>query len=130
VETIEQLAQEALRVREEIRETETTEEQRRGFLLLEGAQRVIDQLQNDLDLIEMMRIPIDNAIKIRGEPSGLESIQLEEITGLENLRVPSPEIRSPGIMLTQPEVSRMPGGTSVPNPLFDLITIYNDEESS
>jgi hypothetical protein len=50
VETIEQSAQEALRAREEIRATETTEAQRRGFLLLEGAQRIIDQLQNDPDL--------------------------------------------------------------------------------
>jgi hypothetical protein len=37
VETIEQLSQEALRVREEIREAETTEAQRRGLLLLEGS---------------------------------------------------------------------------------------------
>jgi hypothetical protein len=57
-------------------------------------QRVIDRLENDLELIEMMRIPSDNPIKIRGEPSGLESIQLEEITGLKNPRVPSPKIRS------------------------------------
>jgi hypothetical protein len=38
VETIEKSAQEALRVREEIRAAETTEAQRRGFLLLEGAE--------------------------------------------------------------------------------------------
>jgi hypothetical protein len=37
VKTIEQSAQEALRVREEIRGEETTEAQRRGLLLLEGA---------------------------------------------------------------------------------------------
>jgi hypothetical protein len=58
VETIEKSAQEALRAREEIRVVETTEAQRRGlfltpeahtrgFLLMEEAQRVIDQLQND-----------------------------------------------------------------------------------
>jgi hypothetical protein len=33
---------------------ETTEAQRRGLLLIEGVQRIIDELQNDLDLIEMM----------------------------------------------------------------------------
>jgi hypothetical protein len=58
VEMIEQSAQEALRAREEIRATETTEAQRRGLLLIQGAHRIIDQLKNDLDMIEMMRIPI------------------------------------------------------------------------
>jgi hypothetical protein len=62
VETIEKLAQEALRVQEEIIATETTEAQRRGLLLLEGAQRIIDQLQNDPDLAEMWRIPTDDPI--------------------------------------------------------------------
>jgi hypothetical protein len=75
VETIEQSAQEALRSREEIRAVETTKVQRRelfltpeahtrGFLLMEEEQRVIDQLQNDPDLVEMMRVPTDNPIKI------------------------------------------------------------------
>jgi hypothetical protein len=129
VETIEQSAQEALRVREEIRATETTEAQRRGLLLLEGAQRVIDQLENDPQIIEMMRIPLDDPITIREEPNGSESIQLEEITGLENPRVPSPQIRSSVTIPTQFESPRTPGETGVPNPLFDLITIYDDEES-
>jgi hypothetical protein len=62
VETIEKLAQEALKVQEEIIETETTEAQRRGLLLLEGAQRIIDQLQNDPDLVEMWRVPTDDPI--------------------------------------------------------------------
>jgi hypothetical protein len=35
--TIDQLAQEVLRFREKIKASETTEAQRRGFLLLEGA---------------------------------------------------------------------------------------------
>jgi hypothetical protein len=96
VEIIEKSAQEVLRVREEIRAAKTREAQRRGLLLLEGAQRVIDQLQNYLDLIEMSRIPVDYPIKIRGEPSGLESIQLEEIIGVENPEVPPPQIISPG----------------------------------
>jgi hypothetical protein len=51
VKTIEQSAQEYLRVREEIRVAETTKAQRRGLLLLEGAQRVIDQLENDPQII-------------------------------------------------------------------------------
>jgi hypothetical protein len=66
VETIEQSTLEALGVREEIIAAETIEAQRREFLLLEGAQRVIDQLQNDPELVEMTRIPSDNPIIIRG----------------------------------------------------------------
>jgi hypothetical protein len=129
VETIEKLAQEALRVQEEIRATETTEAQRRGFLSLEGAQRIIDQLQNDHDLVDISRILIDDPITIRGDPSVLEPIQLEEITELENPKVPSKRIISPGGISTQPEISRTPGRTSVPNPFFELITIYDEEES-
>jgi hypothetical protein len=56
-------------------------------------------------------------------------MQLEEITGLENTEVPPPQIRSPGQISTQPEIMRTSGRTSVPNPFFYLITIYDDEES-
>ena len=31
---------------------------------------------------------------------------------------------------TQYEIPRMPSETGVPNPLFDIITIYDEEESS
>jgi hypothetical protein len=31
--------------------------------------------------------------------------------------------------VTQPQIARTSGRTSVPNPLFDLITIYDDEDS-
>jgi hypothetical protein len=129
VKTIEHSTQEALRAREEIRATETTKAQRRGLLLLEGAQRIIDQLKNDLDLIEMTRIPTDDPIESRGEPSGLEPMELKEITGSKNPEVPPPHIISPTDISTQPKIARTSGRTSVPNPLFDLITIYDDEES-
>jgi len=68
--------------------------------------------------------------EIKGEPSGLEPIQLEEITGLENLEFPPPQIRSLGEISTHHEIARTPCRKSAPNPLFDLITIYDDEESS
>jgi hypothetical protein len=125
VETIELSSQKSLRFREEIKATETIEAQRRGFLLLQGVQRIIDQLQNNLDLVEMLRIPMYDPITSGGESSGLEPIQIEEITAPKNSRVPSPQIRSPGTISTQPEVSRTLGGTGVPNPLFDLITIVH-----
>jgi hypothetical protein len=126
VDTIEQSTQEALRAREEIIAEETTDAQRSGSLLLEGAQRIIDQLKNEPDLIEMLSIPTDDPIERRGELSGLEPIQLEEITRTENPKVPPPQIRSLGGISTQPEIVRTPRRTSVPNPLFELITIYDD----
>jgi hypothetical protein len=98
--------------------------------LLEGAHKIIDQLKNNPDMIEMISIPIDDPIKIRGEPIGLEPMQLEEITGLENPEVPPSQIRSPGEISTQPKIMGTLGRTCVPNPLFDLITIYDDKESS
>jgi len=44
---IEKITQESLRVREENREVEATEAQRRGMVLLEESQRVIQRLEND-----------------------------------------------------------------------------------
>jgi hypothetical protein len=64
VEMIEQLAQDALRSREEIRASETTKAHRRGFLLIEGAHRIIDRLKNDPDLIEMTRVLDDDPVEI------------------------------------------------------------------
>jgi hypothetical protein len=57
-------------------------------------------------------------------------MQLEEITGSKNPKVPPTQIGSPGEILTHPEIMRKSGRTSVPNPLFSLITIYGEEESS
>jgi hypothetical protein len=60
---IEQSPQEALRSREEIRASETTEAHRRGLLLIEGVERIIGQLKNDLDLIDMTRILTNDPVK-------------------------------------------------------------------
>jgi hypothetical protein len=65
VETIEESTQETLRVREEIRAIEPTKEKRRWLVLLEGAQRIINQLENNPQLIELMRITLVNPITIR-----------------------------------------------------------------
>jgi hypothetical protein len=77
-----------------------------------------------------MRIPLNDPITIKEDPNGSESIQLEEITSLENPRAPSPQIRASLTIRTQFEIPRTPGETGFPNPLFDLISIYNDEEIS
>jgi len=128
VDIIEQSSQEALRVRKEIRATETTEAQRRGLLFLEGAQIIIDQLQNDPDLVEMSRIPTDDPITSRRDPSGLDPIQLEEIIEPKKPEVQSPQIRASGGISTHPEISRTSSKKSVPHPLFDLITVYDEED--
>jgi len=78
----------------------------------------------------MMKILVDNPIESRREPSNLETMLFEENIGSENPEFPPPQIRSPGDISTQPEIARKLGRKSVPNPLFDLITIYDDEESS
>jgi hypothetical protein len=78
----------------------------------------------------MMRITPTDPITIREGLNGSESIHEKETTSLENPIVPSPQAISLVTIPTQYEIPRTPGETGVPNPLFDLITIYNDEESS
>jgi hypothetical protein len=85
-------------------------------------------LQNDPDLVEMMRVLADNPIEIRGGPSDPEPIQTEETIGLDNPEASTPQVRSPGEVSAQTEIARRYGRTSTPNPLFDIITIYDDEE--
>jgi hypothetical protein len=75
--TIEKSSQEALRAREEMIATKATkvplidpvqdrgfpmtqDTQERGFLMIEYAQRIIDQLQDDPDLIGMTGSPANN----------------------------------------------------------------------
>jgi hypothetical protein len=86
-------------------------------------------LKNDPDLIEMTRIPVDDPIESRGKLSDLEPVQLEEITESENHEAPPPQVGSPGEIWTQPEIARTSGRIIIPNPLLDLITIYDDEGS-
>jgi hypothetical protein len=57
-------------------------------------------------------------------------MQLEEIIGSENPKVPPPQIRSLGEISTHHEIARKSGRTSVPNPLFDMKNIYDDEKIS
>jgi len=102
----------------------------RGFLLMEQAQRVMDQLQNDSELVEMKSVPADNPIEIQVGPSDPEPIQIEEIIGLDNPEFSTPQARSLGGVSAQPEIVRTSGRSSAPNLLHKLINIYDDEESS
>jgi hypothetical protein len=55
---------------------------------------------------------------------------LKKSFGLDNPEVTMPQVGSPGDVSAQPEIARTSGRESAPNPLHDLITIYDDEESS
>jgi hypothetical protein len=71
-------------------------------------------------------IQVDETNIRKGETSDLETIQLEEIVDPENPEVPSPQIRSQGGISTHIDISRTPSRKNIPNPLFNLITIYDD----
>jgi hypothetical protein len=56
-------------------------------------------------------------------------MKLEEITESKNPEVPPPKIKSRGEIMTHLEITRTSGRIIVPNPLFDLTTIYDEEEN-
>ena len=127
---IEQTNQEALRVREENRVVESTKAHRRGMLLLEEAKIFIQRLENDPQLLEPIRITPHDTINIGEEINGLESTPLEGTVDPENPIVPSPQATSSVIIPSQQDITRTSSETGVTNILFDLITIYDDEEIS
>jgi hypothetical protein len=101
----------------------------RGFLMIEQVQWIIDQLQDDPDLTGMTGSPADNPDGSQTGPSGPEFIDIDEIIGLDDPEFTTPPTRSPTGVLTQPEIVRTSGRASVPNPLSELIKIYDDDES-
>jgi hypothetical protein len=56
-------------------------------------------------------------------------MQIEEIFGLDNPEVSTPQVRLLGDISSHPEIERTSWRKSAPNPIHDLITIYDDEES-
>jgi hypothetical protein len=133
VEMIEQTTQEALRVREENREVEATEARRRGMLLLEEAQRDIQRLEENPPLnplIEPLRITPADTSNHGEEINGSETIPPEETIDQENPIPMSPQAGSSVTTTAQQRITRASSGMGVPNVLIDLITIYDDEESS
>jgi hypothetical protein len=78
----------------------------------------------------MMRVPSNNPIESQGGPSDPEPIQIEETTESNNPEASTLQVGSPGEFLAHPEIARTSGRKSTPNLLFNLITIYDDEESS
>jgi hypothetical protein len=61
--------------------------------MIEQAQWIIDQLQDDPDLIGMTRLPADNPDESQIGPSGPELIDIDEITGLDDPEFTTPPTR-------------------------------------
>jgi hypothetical protein len=149
VTTLEQSAQEVLRAREERIASEAAEAAEapliapmqgrdihlvqdaweRGLLMLEWAQQVLDQLQDDPDLSEMTGSPVDNPDRSQVGTSGPEFIDIDEIDGLDDLEFTMPPAGSPTGVATQPETVWVSVETSASNPLSEFIKIYDDDES-
>jgi hypothetical protein len=144
--TIEKLSQEALRSREEMIAEEATEvplvapvqdrgfpmthdTHERWFIMIEQAQRVIVQLQAEPYLIGMMGSPTGNPDEIQAGPSNPKQLYIGEIVGLDDPEIPTPQARSLGDVLVQSETVGKSGRESDPNPLHELINIYDGEES-
>jgi hypothetical protein len=78
----------------------------------------------------MTRVLVKNPIEIWEGPSDPEPIQIEETIRSDNPEVSMPQIGLPGDVSAQPGIARTSERESAPNPLHELITIYDDEESS
>jgi hypothetical protein len=130
VQTIEQITQESVRVREENRGVEESEARRRGILLLEESQRYMKRLEEYPPLnpfIEPLRITPSDTRNHGEELNGSETIPPEETTDQENPIPMSPQTRSSVTTTAQRRTTRESSGTGMPTILIDLITIYDDE---
>jgi len=77
-----------------------------------------------------LRITQSNTSNCREEINGSEKTPPEEIADQENPISIFPQEGSPMTTTTQRRITRESSGMGVPNVLIDLITIYDDEESS
>lgn len=129
VETIEQTAQEALRVRDESKTVVVAKARSRGMLLLEEAQRAIQRAEQDPPLnplIEPLRITPINTRDQEVEPNGSSVTPPTEIVDQDE----TVQVRSPITAVVQQRLAAVSRGTRVPTVLVDLITIYDDDEGS
>jgi hypothetical protein len=72
---------------------------------------------------------IDNLDESQVATSGLELIEIDEIIGLDHPKITTPSVGSTRDVLSQPDIVGTLGRTSTPNPLHQLINIYDYEES-
>jgi hypothetical protein len=84
--------------------------------MLEHAQQIIDQLQDDPDILNMERIFEDNPDRSQMGPSGPKFIDLDDITGLDDPEFTTPPIGSPTGVSAQPGTVEASQRTSASNP--------------
>jgi hypothetical protein len=89
--------------------------------MLEKVQRMIDQLQDDLD--------ITKTIGSQAGPSGPEFIDLDQIAGLDDPEFTMSLVGSPTGVLAQPEIVESLQRTDASNLLRKILKIYDDDES-
>jgi hypothetical protein len=101
----------------------------RKLLMIEQAQWIIDQLQDDLDLTSMTSLPDDNPDESEVGLGGPQFIDIDQIIGLDNPKFKTPSARSSTGVSAQPKTVRTSRRESAPNPLSELIKICDDDES-
>jgi hypothetical protein len=79
----------------------TQDARERGLIMIEHV-----QLKEDPYLIGMIGAPTNDPDEIRVGPSDHELIEIDEIVGLDNPEVTTPQARSPGDVSDQPETVR------------------------
>jgi hypothetical protein len=102
-------------------------------MLLEEVERAIQRFGEDHPLnplIEPFRITPDDTSHPREELNGSQTIPLEETADQQNPNPMSPQAGSSVTTTAQWGIERASSGTGVPTILIDLITIYDNEESS
>jgi hypothetical protein len=101
----------------------------RWLIMIEQDQQVIVQLQDEPYLIGIMGSPTGNPDEIQAGPSNPKLLYIDEIVELDDPEIPTPQARSLGDVLVQSETVEKSGRESAPNPLNELINIYDGEES-
>jgi hypothetical protein len=66
---------------------EAQDARERGLLVLEHAQRIVDHLQDDPNILNMARLSEDNPDRSQMSPRNLEFIDLDDITRLDDLEL-------------------------------------------
>jgi hypothetical protein len=100
----------------------------RGTLFLQHAQQIVDLVSNDLALL--LSIPTSNPEE---SPTGVGDSELTypgNINGSDDLESTPVPVDSPIGTMTQSKPGWVSVETIVPNPLFEFIDVYSDNESS
>jgi hypothetical protein len=82
---------------------EAQDVQERGLLMFEHVQRIMDQMKNNSDILNMARLPKDNPDESQIGPSGPKLIDVDEITGLDDPEFTTLSVELPTGVLAQLE---------------------------